>query len=239
METREQLLKVANGRLRPSLTHHSYLVLRRRSELIRGWVQRVEGNALRVLEIGGRYQPYRPLIEQRVRQYVAVDIIRSPLVDVVGNGERLPFRPGTFDLVIATQVLEYFAEPKRPAQEILSVLKPGGFVIASVAAVCPRAVDEEHWRFMPAGLRYIFSDFAEVEIVPEASSVGSFFRYLNWSLSIFCRYEPVRKVFHHTAVPCINLLGSALEQTVKSRNDNITGNYSVMARKATFGSSVR
>ena len=153
-------------------------------------------------------------------------------MDVVGNGERLPFRPGTFDLVIATGVLEYFPEPKRPVQEIFSVLKPGGYVISSVAAVCPRAVPEEHWRFMPAGLRYIFSDFAEVEIVPEASSVGSFFRYLNWSLSIFCRYEPVRQVFHYTAVPCINLVGSALEHLVNSRNDNLTGNYSVLARKA-------
>jgi ubiquinone/menaquinone biosynthesis C-methylase UbiE len=153
------------------------------------------------------------------------------LVDVVGNGENLPFRSGTFDLVIATAVLEHFPEPKKPLQEIHAVLKPGGFVIASVAAICPRAVSEEHWRFLPAGLRYIFSDFAEVEIAPEASSVASFFRYLNWSLSIFCRYEPVRRVFHHTAVPCINLLGLGLERLARSHNDNLTGNYSVIARK--------
>jgi SAM-dependent methyltransferase len=232
METKEKLLKVANGRLHPSLTHHSYLVLRRRSELISGWLKRVEGDALRVLEVGGRYQPYRPLVQHRARQYVALDILQSPLVDVVGNGESLPFRSGIFDLVIATGVLEYFPEPKRPLQEIHSVLKPGGFVIASVAAIAPRAVDEEHWRFLPAGLRYVFSDFAEVEIVPEASSVASFFRYLNWSLSIFCRYEPVRRVFHYTAVPCINLLGLGLERLAKSHNDNMTGNYSVIARKA-------
>jgi len=231
MESKEELLKVANGRLHPSLTHHSYLVLRRRSQLIRGWMQRVEGNTLRVLEVGGRYQPYRPLIEHRTRQYVALDIIKSPLMDIVGNGEHLPFRPGTFDLVVATQVLEYFPEPKKPVQEIFSVLKPGGFVIASVAAVCPRAVPEEHWRILPAGLRYIFSDFTEVEIVAEASSVGSFFRYLNWSLNIFCRYEGIRQVVNHTAVPCLNLGGLALEHLVKSRNDNLTGNYSVLARK--------
>jgi SAM-dependent methyltransferase len=231
METREELLKVANGRLHPSLKHHSYLVLRRRSELISGWLKRVEGDALRVLEVGGRYQPYRPLVQQRARQYVAMDILQSPLVDVVGNGESLPFRSRTFDLVIATQVLEYFPEPKKPLQEIHSVLKPGGFVIASVAAICPRAVSEEHWRFLPAGLRYIFSDFAEVEIVPEASSVASFFRYLNWSLSIFCHYEPIRQILHHTVVPCLNLMGLGLERLAKSQNDSITGNYSVIARK--------
>jgi SAM-dependent methyltransferase len=232
METREGLLKVANGRLHPSLTHHSYLVLRRRSELITSWLKRVEGNALRVLEVGGRYQPYRPLVQRRARQYVALDILKSPLVDVVGNGQDLPFQPGIFDLVIATGVLEYFPEPKKPLQEIHAVLKPGGFVIASVAAICPRAVPEEHWRFLPAGLRYIFSGFAEVEIVPEVSSVGSFFRYLNWSLSIFCRYEPIRQAFHHTVVPCFNLMGLGLERLAKSHNDNIAGNYSVIARKA-------
>ena len=232
METREELLKVANGRLHPSLTHHSYLVLRRRSELISGWLERVEGNALRILEVGGRYQPYRPLVQHRARQYVALDILKSPLVDVVGNGQSLPFPPGIFDLVIATGVLEYFPEPKKPLQEIHSVLKPGGFVIASVAAITPRAVAEEHWRFLPAGLRYVFSDFSEVTIVPEVSSVASFFRYLNWSLSIFCRYEPIRQVFHHTAVPCINLVGLGLEHLANSHNDNLTGNYSVIARKA-------
>jgi SAM-dependent methyltransferase len=234
METKEELLKVADGRLHPSLTHHSYLVLRRRTELIRGWMQQVEGDDLRVLEVGGRYQPYRPLIQHRTRQYIALDIIKSPLMDVVGDGQRLPFQPGTFDLVIATQVLEYFPEPKKPVQEIFSVLKPGGYVISSVAAVCPRGAPEEHWRFMPAGLRYIFSDFAEVEIVPEASSVGSFFRYLNWSLSICCRYEPIRQVLHHTAIPCMNVVGMVLEDWLKSKNDNITGNYSVMARKASL-----
>ena len=232
METKEELLKAANGRLHPSLTHHSYLVLRRRTELIRGWLERVEGNDLRILEVGGRYQPYRPLVQHRARQYVALDILNAPLVDVVGNGESLPFRVGTFDLAIATQVLEYFPEPRKPLQEIHSVLKPGGFVIASVAAICPRAVPEEHWRFLPAGLRYIFSDFAEVEIVPEASSVASFFRYLNWSLSILCRYQPIQQVLHHTVVPCFNLMGLGLERLARSHNDNLTGNYSVIARKA-------
>jgi SAM-dependent methyltransferase len=232
METKEELLKAANGRLHPSLTHHSYLVLRRRTELIRGWLERVEGNDLRILEVGGRYQPYRPLVQHRARQYVALDILNAPLVDVVGNGESLPFRVGTFDLAIATQVLEYFPEPRKPLQEIHSVLKPGGFVIASVAAICPRAVPEEHWRFLPAGLRYIFSDFAEVEIVPEASSVGSFFRYLNWSLSILCRHQPIQQVLHHTVVPCFNLMGLGLERLARSHNDNLTGNYSVIARKA-------
>jgi SAM-dependent methyltransferase len=232
METRAELLKVASGRLHPSLTHHSYLVLRRRTELIRRWLERVEGNSLRVLEVGGRYQPYRPLVEHRARQYVALDILRSPLVDIVGSGDRLPFRSGTFDLAIATGVLEYFPEPRKPLQEIHAALRPGGYVIASVAAIAPRAVDEEHWRFLPAGLRYIFSDFAELEIVPEASSVASFFRYLNWSLSIFCRYEPIRQIFHHTAVPLINLVGLALERLANSHNDNLTGNYSIIARKA-------
>jgi len=62
--------------------------------------------------------------------------------------------------------------------------------------------------------------------------VASFFRYLNWSLSIFCRSETICQIFHHTAVPCINLVGLALERLVNSDNDNLTGNYSVIARKA-------
>jgi|ERR1700722_11280943 SAM-dependent methyltransferase len=231
METKEELLEAADGRLHPSLTNHSYLVLRRRVEIIRGWLPRIKGDALSVLEVGGRYQPYRPLLQNRASRYLALDIQSSPLVDVVGNGDRLPFPADVFDLVIATAVLEWFPEPQKALAEIYSVLKPGGYVIVSVAAICPRVKAEEHWRFLPAGLRYLFSAFTEVEIVAETSSVGGFFRYLNWSLSIFSRYEPVRQLCHHTLVPCFNLMGRALEKLANSRDENLTGNYSVIARK--------
>jgi SAM-dependent methyltransferase len=227
----EELQKLAQDRLHPSITNPNYLVLRKRAQLIAGWMQQVPGQNLRVLDVGGRYQPYRPLIQARVRQYVVVDVVQTLLVDVVARGEQLPLASDTFDVVIATGVFEYFPEPRVAAKEMHRILKPGGVLIMSVAAVCPRATEEEHWRYLPAGLRFVLSDFSTVQIMPEVSSIGGFFRTNNWSLSILVKYNLLKTMLHHTLVPILNLAGQTLEWAFPINNDQLTGNYSVLAQK--------
>jgi SAM-dependent methyltransferase len=227
----EELQKLAQERLQPSITNPNYLVLRKRAQLIAEWMRQVPGQNLRVLDVGGRYQPYRPLIQSRVRQYVVVDIVQTLLVDVVARGEQLPLSSDTFDVAIATGVFEYFPEPRVAAKEMHRILKPGGVLIMSVAAVCPRATEEEHWRYLPAGLRFVLSDFSTVKIVPEVSSIGGFFRTNNWSLSILVKYGWLKAILHHTLVPILNLTGQTLERAFPINNDQLTGNYSVLAQK--------
>jgi SAM-dependent methyltransferase len=227
----EELQKLAQDRLRPSITNPNYLVLRKRAQLIAEWLGQVPGQNLRVLDVGGRYQPYRPLIQARVRQYVVVDVVQTLLVNVVARGEQLPLTSDTFDVVIATGVFEYFPEPRVAAREMHRILKPGGVLIMSVAAVCPRATEEEHWRYLPAGLRFVLADFSTVQIVPEVSSIGGFFRTNNWSLSILVKYGWLKAVLHHTLVPILNLAGQTLEWAFPINNDQLTGNYSVLAQK--------
>jgi SAM-dependent methyltransferase len=140
---RDSLLRMGNDRLYPSLTNPNYLVLRARRKIFRNWLQSLNRQNLTILDVGGRYQPYRPLFEERIGLYAALDVLKTELVDVVGSGELLPFAAETFDLVIATQVFEYFPEPCRAAEQMHSVLKPGGMLLMSVAAVAPRFVDEE------------------------------------------------------------------------------------------------
>jgi hypothetical protein len=101
----------------------------------------------------------------------------------------------------------------------------------SVGAVCPRFADEEHWRYMPAGLRSTLSMFPHVEIVPEVFSLGGFCRMVNASLDIFAKYGIVRRALSIGVFPIINLVGLGLEGLALSSNDQIAGNYSVLARK--------
>jgi SAM-dependent methyltransferase len=229
--SRAELLKIANARLHPSLTNPSYLVQRSRRLILSHWMEKISGDRLMVLDIGGRYQPYRPLIQHRVQRYVALDILETPLVDVLGTGDQLPFKSDTFDLVIATGVFEYFPRPHLAAAEVHRVLKPGGHLMMSVAAICPRAVDEEHWRYLPAGLRSVLAPFSKVEVVPEVTSVGGTLRLNAWALSIFAKYGFIRQILHHTVVPFLNVLGLALERASISDNDQIAGNYSALAQK--------
>jgi len=230
-DKRAELLKIAAKRLHPSITNPAYLVLRRRRLILDGWLKSISGDRLVVLDIGGRYQPYRPLIEGRIQRYVALDILQTEFVDVVGSGESLPFKKDTFDLVIATAVFDRFAEPRVAANEIHRVLKPGGHLLMSVNGVSQRFADTEHWRFLPAGLKFTLGAFSKVTIVPEVTSVGGLFRFNAGALSSLARYEFLRQILHFTVVPVLNVTGLLLEGAGISSNDQISSNFAALAEK--------
>jgi SAM-dependent methyltransferase len=231
IETLEFVNRDGRERLYPSLRNSSYLVLSRRRQNFERWLGALPGSSLRVLDVGGRIQPYRPLIADRLRQYVAVDMAESPLVTLRGNACALPFPENLFDLVFCTQVLEYVPEPSEAVREIYRVLKPGGVALLSFSAFYPRAVDQEHWRFLPAGLRYLLCPFAQVDIVPEGSTISGFFRSCAVCVGIFARYAALRRLMGLTIVPILNLSSLSLERIARTSNDQATGNYSVRAQK--------
>lgn len=216
-------------RLYPSITNPNWLVLRKRRELFRHWLEGAFPKDSAVLDVGGRIQPYRALLPG-VR-YLAIDLRRTPLVDVVANAEQIPFRSGGFDLVLCTQMLEYVPDPGLVLAEIHRVLKPGGRLLLSVPTVFPRDADEDRWRFLPAGIRHLLSAFSEVEIVPEGSSIAGFFRTLNLYLYLFARYPAMQRALTYTAIPVLNLVAFGLEEMLRSSNDGFAVNYSAMARK--------
>jgi len=192
-------------------------------------VAEIPGDQLCVLDVGGRHQPYRPLLEGRIARYVGLDIQQTELVDVIASGEALPFAKGSFDVVIATQVFDYFAEPGRAGEQILSVLKPGGVLLASFPACTPRCAEEERWRFTTTAIRSVLGGFRQIEVVPEIFSLGGMARTMNQALDTFVRYESLRYIYRRTICPLINIKGMALEALKLSTNDQFTTNYSVRA----------
>jgi SAM-dependent methyltransferase len=230
-ETLEQVTREGRRRLFPGLTDPHWLVLKKRREIFQKWAEKLPPGPLKVLDIGGRIQPYRALVESRINSYIATDLRRTPLVNVLARGEQLPFPDGQFDLVICTQVLQYVPQPGMVVQEAARVLKPGGYLFLSVPSACPSDASEECWRFLPAGLRYLLAPFRRVEVIPEGQSVAGFFRTTNACLNIFVRYPSMRILFRCTACPVINLLGELLERISGSSNEQFAVNYSVMAQK--------
>ena len=226
------LSRTANERLYPSLADPSYLVLRSRRLIFSKWIKQLGRDNLTVLDVGGRYQPYRPLLGASVARYVAVDLIQTGLVTVLADGQALPFAPASFDVVIATQVMDCFREPGLAAGQIHRVLKPGGIFLASVPSCAPRFAEEECWRFTAPGLRALLASFAHVEIVPELYSAGSVVRTINLALDAFVHYGPARWLYRRTGCPLLNLLGLGIEKVGLSSNDQFTANYSVRAIKA-------
>ena len=228
--TRDELQKVAQARLYPSLTNPNYLVLRSRRLIFASCFKTLPDN-LTVLDVGGRYQPYRPLLNGKIRRYVALDMDKTELLSVVGNGEELPFRDETFDLAIATVVFEYFKRPQQAALEIHRVLRPGGTLMASLGAVVPRFGEEEYWRYLPRSLQHIFSAFSQIKIVPEVSSLGGFCRLINLGFHDFLKLQFLKSAYEFTFCPLLNLVGLSLEKSRMTSNDKWTGNYTVLAVK--------
>jgi SAM-dependent methyltransferase len=228
--SRDDLLKLARERLYPSLTNPNYLVLRSRRLIFQKWIAALKGKPLTILDIGGRYQPYRPLFGDGHR-YIACDIVKTELVDVIANGEFLPFAEEVFDAVISTQVFEYFSDPQGAAREVHRVLKPGGAFLMSVAAFAPRFVDEERWRFTASGVRSLLSGFGTVTVVPETSSIGGLSRAINLAFFNFAHFRLIRKMHELTFCPCLNLMGLAAERMRFTQNDQFAPNYSVLAVK--------
>ena len=230
-ETLEQVTREGRRRLSPGLTDPHWLVLNKRRQIFQERIERLPRGPLTVLDVGGRIQPYRSLMESRLKAYIATDLRFTPLVDVLARAEQLPFPSEHFDLVICTQVLQYVPEPGRVTAEIARVLKPAGYFFLSVPSACPSDASEECWRFLPAGLRYLLSPFRFVEVIPEGRSIAGFFRTTNACFNIFVRYPTMRTLFRYTVCPVINLLGAFLERVSTSSNDQFAVNYTVIAQK--------
>jgi SAM-dependent methyltransferase len=230
-ETRAQVEREARERLYPSLSNPSWLMLRKRREILRAWISRLPQNGLRVLDVGGRIQPYRPLLNRRIGSYVALDLEYTPLVDIIGRGEQMPFAGDWFDFVICTQMLEYAPEPSRVIAEIYRVLKPGGCLFLSVPMVYPRESEHDSWRFMPHGLRTLLCPFRQAEIVPEGTSITGFFRTICACLVLFARPALLRSLLRFTLVPVLNLTAVSVERMLPRFNDHFAANFSVWAQK--------
>lgn len=65
--------------------------------------------------------------------------------DVVGDAHTLPFKDGVFDACICMNAFEHYRDPKRAAEEIRRVLKPGGTLFMHTAGLQPLHEPPHHY----------------------------------------------------------------------------------------------
>ncbi len=217
-------------RLNPTLRNPDYLVLMERRKLLAGWIERLPKKPLQVLDVGGRIQPYRSLLEGRLKTYFSVDPLPTKLVNAVALGEWLPFAPACFDLVICTQVLCYCENPFQVVQEIHRVLKPGGGLLLSSPAIFPRHAEQDRWRFFPSGLKLLLQEFSHVEIAPEGCSLAAICRTLTVGLDQCPADGLLHRLASSLLIPTVNRIGQRFDKL--SRGDTrFTTNYCMFAQK--------
>jgi SAM-dependent methyltransferase len=158
---------IAHQRLYPSIFASNYLVLSNRRVRMQKLFAQMK-TVGKVLDVGAQYCPYYPLFQHKCESYTSMDLIDTPIVDIVCNAEEMQAEDCSFDLVLCTQVLEHVQNPQRVVNECYRVLKPGGILIATAPSIFPHhGHPGDFWRFMPDGFRYLLRAFSYVEVLGE------------------------------------------------------------------------
>jgi SAM-dependent methyltransferase len=122
------------------------------------------------LDVGASIGSYAMLFPNRI----GIDIERAPGVHVVMDAHSLAFRDRSFDVVLATEILEHLPEPQRAVDEMRRVLRPGGSVVLTTRFLFPlHDAPGDYYRYTRYGLAHLFRQFDQVEIVEETDAMGT------------------------------------------------------------------
>jgi SAM-dependent methyltransferase len=228
--------QIAHARLYPSIFAANYLVLSNRRVHMQQFFAKRESVG-KVLDVGAQYCPYFPLFKDKCESYTSLDIVDTPIVDIVSNAEAMDVEDNSFDLVLCTQVLEHVQNPARVVNECYRVLKPGGTLIATVPCIFPQhGYPADNWRFMPDGFRYLLRAFSQVEILGELDFAESL-------ASVNCYYvhvltgrmgrlgKAIDPAWHFATNVCGRVLSRILRPLSRSNFSSFTMNLWAEARK--------
>jgi SAM-dependent methyltransferase len=143
-----------------------------------------------VLDVGAKHSPYVSFFKHR--KYVRLDLLPDSQPDIVGDLHKLKIKDRTFDMVLATEVLEHLYDPQRAVNEMQRILTKNGLVVASTRFIYPFHPDpHDYYRFTRDSISYLFRNFSKVEIYTHgnriqviwqllmSSGLGMFFNFLN------------------------------------------------------------
>jgi len=127
-------------------------------KFIRKIKKEVTGKAI---EFGGTRSEFSQYQFSLVNEYLAVDIIETPEVDIVGNiFDKSLFKNNSCDSIIIFNVLEHLDNPDKAIDNMNHWLKPGGKIFCMVPnAQRVHFYPKDYWRFMPDGLAELFKKF--------------------------------------------------------------------------------
>nr|WP_298898234.1 class I SAM-dependent methyltransferase [uncultured Altererythrobacter sp.] len=150
--------------------------------------------------------------------YTGVDIEASPEVRartrsdasfVSYDGQNLPFKDSSFDLVYSRQVFEHVRHPDQVAAEVQRVLKPGGKFIASLSYLEPYH-SFSIFNFTPYGVYRLIEDNG---LKLEAMWPGAD------GLSLIVRQLTNRRMSKFPVIyPMIDLIGTLASWDARKRN---------------------
>lgn len=214
-------------RREPKVTQQDYLTLNRLSKLLKNGVEKylLEQNAT-ILDLGCGRKPYQPFFLGRSALYLGVDVAHSESVDILCDGEKLPFRDSCFSASLCLQVLEHIDNPMAVIDEIFRVLKPNGLLFLSTHGNWPvHGSPHDYWRWTSDGLEKLLANFCVHEIHKCGGPATSIIQLME--LFIPSRSLGVVIIF------LLNKLGDLLDRVawLNAKLPDLATNYFIVARK--------
>lgn len=207
--------QIERQRLSPRITDFAYIHFRNNLRVFREFLQIALSSSvtkLRVLDLGCGFKPWKPFFPHA--EYVGVDYSSTcSSADALGLADNLPFRDGSFDAVILSEVIEHTVDPNAVLRETRRVVKSGGVVFISSPFFFP-----EHGApfdfFRPTKHLYIRM-FSQDEILVLSEANSSFSTPLV-ALCLAVESSPFRLLrgLTHLLYACANLVACAIDRAI-------------------------
>lgn len=134
------------------------------------------------------------------------EIVDYDTTDVLGAGERLPFKDNTFDAVISIAVLEHVRNPFQCAHEISRVLKPGGELYCCVPFLQPlHGYPNHYFNATHQGIRRLFEEQLNVRSITVPNSTHPIWS-LTWIMQTWADALPEEARQHFLSLPLSHFL---------------------------------
>jgi SAM-dependent methyltransferase len=228
-------------RREPGLAHRARLTLLPLSRAMQRAIAREiapAGHGQAVLDIGCGDKPYLPYFKGVAATYTGVDVYPGERVDVIGPAEALPFEDASFDVVVATQMLEHVPDPPRVLSEAHRVLRPGGVLLLSThGTTVYHPNPSDFWRWTQEGLPKLLHDnggWSHLHIEGAGGTMACF-GYLYGLYAARALAQPRLRLLRDALLVAINVTFGALDRVVPlhhPRRWTLISNFFVVARKA-------
>lgn len=179
-----------------------------------------------ILDVGGGSRFMKRMAQHEElfshTDYKTLDVSPDYRPDIVGDIHNIPLADGDVDGIICRSVLEHVADPRKAVQEMLRILKPGGYIFLEVPSIYPyharvgKGGYPDHWRFFESGIRLLLQDCSEIHVMKH----GGWFRAMSFFFPTQARLRFI-----------LNPLSAFLDKLFHTEERTNTSFYSVFARK--------
>ena len=109
----------------------------------------------------------------RVAGMVNLDVYPGDAVDVVYDGDEIPFRDATFDVIISQEVFEHIADPQAALDEVARVAKPGAqFFLQLRFIIGFLSPPGDYWRFTSRGIQIFVESTGKFRVIESGIASG-------------------------------------------------------------------